>query len=522
MKIQGAMRYLSLAILGVGAFVLGGSQSASAVAASTCTWNGGTDTKFSTAANWSCDTGTLPVANSAIIIDVKDGASTQLSLTNDLGLTLDSIAVKNTGTAYGSATIDTLTLADGGTYSGNASTNPGGSVSVTTVNATNMTLLGGYASQFVVSGVLTLSSNVYLNLYPTAASSINAIVVQNGASLALNASAAGDNTFATDLTFGGGSSTASPRLTAYGKSEYVNKEWVASATKDILSGTVTLNTNVTVLVDNVLTTLSVVKATAGTAKFVYDPLSQGPLIVAGVEMPYVVKTTDLVCNSTNYYSFTVAKNETATIAANAACQSGYVNVDGVLKGNGSIVHATGNTWGGYLTIGEGGTIAPGMSPGCITTDNFSLWGTYQFEVGGTDPCTGYDQVIVTSFYDSEVAPYNTVELGVNSELQTSVYGGFAPAKGQSYTIINNQSKWPVGGTFKGLPEGTSFTSNGIVYQISYAAGDGNDVVLTVLDAPLVPNTGVAITKANPAVIAIATVVLASALALVGRTALARR
>lgn len=46
MKIQETLQYLSLAVLGIGALVLGSGQPASAVAASTCTWNGGTDTNF--------------------------------------------------------------------------------------------------------------------------------------------------------------------------------------------------------------------------------------------------------------------------------------------------------------------------------------------------------------------------------------------------------------------------------------------------------------------------------------------
>ena len=39
---------------------------------------------------------------------------------------------------------------------------------------------------------------------------------------------------------------------------------------------------------------------------------------------------------------------------------------------------------------------------------------------------------------------------------------------------------PVSGTFAGLPEGSTVSSGGTTWQISYAGGDGNDVTLTLL------------------------------------------
>jgi len=41
----------------------------------------------------------------------------------------------------------------------------------------------------------------------------------------------------------------------------------------------------------------------------------------------------------------------------------------------------------------------------------------------------------------------------------------------------------VGGTFNGLPEGTFFTNGGAPFRISYAGGDGNDVVLARVNPP---------------------------------------
>ena len=56
-----------------------------------------------------------------------------------------------------------------------------------------------------------------------------------------------------------------------------------------------------------------------------------------------------------------------------------------------------------------------------------------------------------------------------------------PATGTTFTILTNAT-----GTFAGLAEGAVVTADGRRYRISYAGGDGNDVVLTVVnDAPTI-------------------------------------
>jgi hypothetical protein len=55
---------------------------------------------------------------------------------------------------------------------------------------------------------------------------------------------------------------------------------------------------------------------------------------------------------------------------------------------------------------------------------------------------------------------------------------FHPTTGQTFTIIENPPPISIAGTFTGLPEGASFASRGVTFTISYAGGDGNDVVLT--------------------------------------------
>jgi hypothetical protein len=93
-------------------------------------------------------------------------------------------------------------------------------------------------------------------------------------------------------------------------------------------------------------------------------------------------------------------------------------------------------------------------------------------------------------------------------LDTSLFNGFQPVVGNSFMIINNQPAGAVVSSFANLPEGGTFTSQGVTYRISYVGGDGNDVVLTVTNvdaaalaaatkAPGVPNTGLKLISANP-------------------------
>jgi hypothetical protein len=61
-------------------------------------------------------------------------------------------------------------------------------------------------------------------------------------------------------------------------------------------------------------------------------------------------------------------------------------------------------------------------------------------------------------------------------LQASV--NFAAPIGSQFTIVGNNLFDEIQGTFNGLPQGGTATFGDHIFQINYAAGDGNDVVLT--------------------------------------------
>ncbi|HEU0009068.1 MAG TPA: autotransporter-associated beta strand repeat-containing protein [Verrucomicrobiae bacterium] len=136
---------------------------------------------------------------------------------------------------------------------------------------------------------------------------------------------------------------------------------------------------------------------------------------------------------------------------------------GALKGIGTV--------GTLTAVGNGGPgsilLSPGGSPGILTCSNVALKAstTLAVELNGTTPGGSYDQLSV----NGSVALNNAV---------LSVTLGFTPALGDSFTIINNDGVDAVAGRFSGLPQGATFVVGTTQFQINYAGGNGNDVVLT--------------------------------------------
>jgi len=103
--------------------------------------------------------------------------------------------------------------------------------------------------------------------------------------------------------------------------------------------------------------------------------------------------------------------------------------------------------------------------------SFGNSSSFNLELGGTTPGTDHDQLDIAG----------TVAIGSTVTLNTSAYGGYTPSGGDTYLIIANDGSDAVSGTFDGLAEGAmipNFLGSGLDAQISYAGGDGNDVVIT--------------------------------------------
>lgn len=139
-----------------------------------------------------------------------------------------------------------------------------------------------------------------------------------------------------------------------------------------------------------------------------------------------------------------------------------VNSNATLKGTGSVE--------GDTTVL--GTLAPGDDVGILSLQNLTLTSnaTFAIDLDGTTVGTDYDQADVTGFANIS-----------NSFLSLTL--GYSPAKGDTFTILNNDANDAVLGEFAGLPNLTEFMSGGGEFKIIYNGGTGNDIILIAVPEP---------------------------------------
>ena len=502
-------------------FLLGGVAKA---AVDTCTWTGGgADNNFSTAANWTgCDNGNVPENGDTLDFDVTAATAGPDILVNDMsslsigGLVLsgdnlngDYFQVNGnpitiTGDITGTQISGTLnlnvdvTLGASVTYSVpnsavglgiNSSTTldlqandltfdnttvacgthilsglAGSGDIITTASADGLVLRGASAG---FTGWVT-SNGAGLMVYEGALTDPGNYVDINGSG-ALYLYSTADASFNFPITL---NSTGNPSITA-GVRGFACSGGPGTPTKytTTLTGSLILDTD---SIFNGYNDLDVSGATYTTNGHTLSIKagSQGSVITdSGTVEPQ--PTTVTVNQGDDQPSTFITINNLETYVINGVRGDVQVNSGGVLKGTGTV---------GTVNIWDGGKLAPGQSPGCLNSGDLTFnGGTFEVEVGGTTACSGYDQQIVTG----------AVDIGSTTALTVTRYGGFTPAVGNSFTIISNDSNDAVTGTFSGMAEGATFTQDGVTYRINYAAGDGNDVVLTVTAVPAAPNTGIA-------------------------------
>ena len=129
-------------------------------------------------------------------------------------------------------------------------------------------------------------------------------------------------------------------------------------------------------------------------------------------------------------------------------------------------------------VGTSGAVAPGDGIGILQASTVTLTNAaLRVELAGSAPGTGYDRLAAAAL---QLTPTSTL----------AIDAAFAAATGSAFLIATN-----VTGQFAGLPEGAFVTGAGRRFRISYAGGDGDDVVLTkVNDAPVIapiPSQGMA-------------------------------
>jgi fibronectin-binding autotransporter adhesin len=167
-----------------------------------------------------------------------------------------------------------------------------------------------------------------------------------------------------------------------------------------------------------------------------------------------------------------------------------VNNSGTLGGDSSSpiisrgVFGNGNT---HLTVAAGGNLAPGNggdNTAILTVHALTLEpaSNFRIDINGTIPGIGYDRLVVTASGNGRFV-INGSNLVVTVGATLSV--------GQAFLVGVRAAAGPITGTFAGITQGGNVTgSDGTVFLVNYSGGpDGNDIVLTVIQAAPVPEPG---------------------------------
>jgi autotransporter-associated beta strand protein len=159
--------------------------------------------------------------------------------------------------------------------------------------------------------------------------------------------------------------------------------------------------------------------------------------------------------------------------------SGRVTISGTLGGNvsvnGTATLAGSGIINGAVNMNSGTTMTPGNAgPGKLTVNgavSLNSGSAFSLELNGTNPGTGYDQLVVGSTGNILI-----------SDSTFAFTLGFAPPF-QNFVLIDNQSATPIAGFFNNLPEGqiltATFNNTQYTFTATYVGGDGNDLVLAV-------------------------------------------
>ena len=527
MKIAQKTKYAFAALLFTFATTALSFANVQFASAASLTWTGAGDgTDFSDTANW--NTGAAPQDGDVVTFSFT-GLTAQRVLNNDIsGLSLDGISFTGNASDYYSYTIqgNDITLTGDVT---NTVTGAQADYMIPTIQA-NLILASNVAVNKANIGVggatLALGSNALT--YSGSASCGLTILSDISGSGALNLTGTGINVRGTNSSYTGpinvtagtariapaalGTSAGATTVSGTGELAIIHYTDVSSAEPFTLGGSGSFSSaqnywgcsggsgpaaNLTLTGGVTLTSDMVYKGennliinnpyTANGHSFTVGGGISGTLTTPQGEATAPEQTVPLDGDSSTYVS--IGNKQTGVL--NGTRDNIGVQAGGILKGTGTADN---------IYVNDGGKIAPGNSPGTMTVlTQLSLSGTYEAEILDA---TTYDQLVVGEDYSGGG---NAVFLNSDAVLSTVLYDGWKVATSDAFRIIDNRSSTAVSGTFSGLAEGAQFTVDGITFNITYVGGDGNDVVITALNAgtdPTPPNTGaLQIIRKNPLVVA---------------------
>ena len=200
----------------------------------------------------------------------------------------------------------------------------------------------------------------------------------------------------------------------------------------------------------------------------FNLILSGPIAGAGGGIDKFGAGTFLIAGSGTYTGAT-------TVDAGTLLVDGNIATSATARANGAATLGGGGTLPATV-LGPFGILAPGDSPGIITTGDVSYFGyaTLSVQIDGSTVGTQYDSQVVNGTVILNLGDY------ADATLLVDLNAGYTPDLGTTFTIIDNDGTDPVIGHLSGLPEGGTFTSGGQLFRISYVGGTGNDVVLSAV------------------------------------------
>lgn len=278
------------------------------------------------------------------------------------------------------------------------------------------------------------------------------------------------------LQFGTAAVAGSPTYIA-GVTPTTNVYPNLSLVKPVSSGTVTLNAPAN-LRGGVTIASGTTLAANGQAVSIAGDFTKNGNFTSGTQTTTFNGTADQEISGTSTTSFSTVNitNPTTTSLLHDIIAGGGVNVQaGTLKGH-ALITGLGT---GIVSVSSGATLAPGASPGVLSTGavSFVAGSTLAIEIGGSAPGNAANN-------HDQLAANGSVTLG-NATLNVTSFNSFIPSAGHSYIILNKVTGGAIAGTFNGLPQGatlSNFLGSGLNATLSYTGGDGNDVVI-VIPAP---------------------------------------
>lgn len=180
------------------------------------------------------------------------------------------------------------------------------------------------------------------------------------------------------------------------------------------------------------------------------------------------RTNTTVTSDENYPVLDYIVEGSQTVVLDGRLCDVTVQSGGILKGSGTACS---------ITVQIDGLLNPGNSPGCMNSGNLAIHGTYESEIAGTTVCSQYDQIKVTG------------SVTLSGILNLKLLDGYSPTNNSAYVLIDNDGTDAVSGQFSNLPEGSTINVDNRAFKLSYTGGTGNDVVLTAVVLPGLPQSG---------------------------------